>query len=687
MTLDLDELKKTFFAECDERLAELEAHLDSIGSDSDPEILHAIFRAVHSIKGGAGTFGFDALANFSHEFESLLDSLRVGKIQITPSLVSLLLKSMDTLSDLVSSENGSEYFPAGHGQDIIVAIKTTMAGIKPGDAIVATPLIEDVDEQESTKLQTFTIKINPREKLYHNGGEPRLLLRELRRLGSLETSCDTSSIPLMSIFNCNEAYLRWNLRLTSNASSAEVEEVFEFVEGDCELEIAPQIGTSPGKNNNQTVEIDATPQHEDLTELQIPDISRSSDRAGKHKPEMARGSSIRVDLTRIDRLATLVGEIVTTQAMLSEEIARLSSQTNLQINHNLDSMARHVRDLQEGVMAIRAQPIGTVFARLPRVVREASDALGKQARLLIKGEATEIDTTVIERLSDPLTHMLRNAVDHGIEDPSERLRLGKPPQGTITLSAEHRAGRIIIEVSDDGRGIDHSRILKRAHQVGITDYGEQSNKDDIAKLIFMPGFSTSANISKISGRGFGMDVVKKSIDSLGGRISITSALGAGSKFILSLPLTLAVLDGMIVRVGTENYVLPITSIIESLRPEKSDIHFVAGIGDLITVRGQQVRLFYLGEKFGINGAIKNPAKGVVVVAEADEGRPIGIVVDDLIGQQQVVIKSVEENYRQISGISAATILGSGKVALILDLAGIENGFSEGMGFPPMPRDR
>jgi len=320
------------------------------------------------------------------------------------------------------------------------------------------------------------------------------------------------------------------------------------------------------------------------------------------------------------------------------------------------------------VMAIRAQPVKSVFARMPRLVREVSAQLGKQARLVTSGENTEIDKTVIEQLSDPLTHLIRNALDHGIENPERRQAKGKPAQGTVQLSAQHRSGRIVIEIRDDGNGIDRERVLAKAREKGLIADNASLGDEEIDNLIFLPGFSTAEAVSNISGRGVGMDVVKRNILALGGRIAIDSRPGAGSCFTLSLPLTLAVLDGMIVSVGRECYVVPLNNIIESLRPRTVDVHPVVGSGDVLAIRGEYAPLVYLHRVFSVPGAVAEPSKGIVVMVETEGGGKVGLVVDDLLGQQQVVVKSLETNYDPVDGIAAATILGNGRVALILDIA-------------------
>ena len=381
-------------------------------------------------------------------------------------------------------------------------------------------------------------------------------------------------------------------------------------------------------------------------------------------------ASIRVDLDKVDRLVNMVGELVITQAMLGQQASGFSVESHPELIQGLQELSHHTRELQESVMAIRAQPVKALFSKAPRLVRDLSAKLNKQARLVMSGENTEVDKTVIEQLSDPLTHLIRNALDHGLETPEERIAVGKPAEGTIHLAAEHRSGRIIIEITDDGRGIDRKRVLEKAMERGLVERGQTLTDEQTDMLIFAPGFSTASAVSDVSGRGVGMDVVRKNIQDVGGRVVVQSTPGAGSRFILSLPLTLAVMDGMLVAIGGQRYVLPLTNIVESLRPAAHQARALVDVGDVLTLRGEYIRLIPLHRLFGIGNAITDPTRGLVVVVETEGGDRVGLLVDELLGQQQVVIKSLDANFRPVEGISAATILGDGRVALILDVGAI-----------------
>ncbi|MGH6927677.1 MAG: chemotaxis protein CheA, partial [Dongiaceae bacterium] len=381
-------------------------------------------------------------------------------------------------------------------------------------------------------------------------------------------------------------------------------------------------------------------------------------------------SSIRVDLDRMDKLVNLVGELVISQVMLAEQLHQLPTDQFPQLARGIEELSRHARDLQEGVMAMRAQPVRSLFTRVPRLLRELAQQTGKRLQLVSSGEDTEIDKTVIEHLHDPIIHMIRNAADHGIEEPEERLARGKPAVGTIWLSARQAGGRIIIEIVDDGRGFDRERLRARAVEAGLIARDQQLTDEETDNLIFQPGLSTAATVSSISGRGVGMDIVRRNIQRLGGRVMIRSTPGQGSAFYMSLPLTLAVLDGMVIRVGAETYIVPLANVVESLRPLPKEVHSLVGGGDVLSVRGEYVPLAHIGGMFGVSGVVRDPTDGLVMLVETDDGGRIGLVVDEIVGQQQVVIKSLETNYRAISGVAGATILGNGRVALIVDVSGL-----------------
>ncbi len=525
-----DHLKTTYFDECAELLDAAYTHLAAIAERrADDDTINAIFRSFHSIKGGGGAFGFDRLVAFAHELETVLDLLRDGRLALAPAVGDLLLRSTDVLSDLVAATRDGTEKPAGFEDELITALRTTASGgASPTPATRPHPTEQAIP---TSALRHYRVLFVPRAGLFKSANEPLLIIRQLMRIGRVQVEADLSRLPALGDLDPEEAYLAWTLRVESAASRAAIEQAFEFVEDDCDLTI------------------------EALEDSSASDVAvdRPAPIAATAGPSTAPppSPSIRVDVDKVDRLVNLVGELVINQAMLAQLGLRLPPEMCGGLLNGLDTMSQHLRELQEGVMAIRAQPVKSVFSRMPRLVREVSAHLGKDVRLIISGEGTEIDKTVIEQLADPLTHLLRNALDHGLESPEERLAHGKPRQGTIHLSAEHRGGRIVIEVADDGQGISRAKVLAKAQERGLVARDVTLSDEEIDQLIFLPGFSTAAKVSDVSGRGVGLDVVKRNIQALGGRIAVDSRGGVGSRFQLSLPLTLAILDGMAVAVGAE----------------------------------------------------------------------------------------------------------------------------------------
>ena len=653
----LEQFRKTYFEECAELLDALQANLDSLANGSgDNDTLHAIFRSVHSIKGGAGAFGFDALVAFSHVFESLLDAMREQKVSTTPDVTQLLLRASDALGDIVNAARADQALPADFGSDIRAAMQEALlgasedAGVAPVRGETATAAIEFSGERR------YRVQFTPHSEMLQKANEPLLLVKQLRKLGGLSIEADISRLPWLEALDPEAAYVSWTFILETGAPQTAIHEVFEFVEDDCDLKI--EMASDVASDNVERAPSAPAPG------------AAAAAAAPANEPSAAAPAptqSIRVDVDKVDRLVNLVGELVITQAMLTEQGTLLPVDQYPAMIQGIEALAQSARELQESVMAIRAQPVKSVFARMPRVVRDLAATLHKEVRIVTSGEMTEIDKTVIEQLNDPLTHMIRNALDHGIEGPDERAAAGKPRQGTIHLSAAQRSGRIVIEVSDDGRGLNREKVLAKAQDRGLVAPGANLSDEEIDNLIFLPAFSTADVVSNISGRGVGMDVVKRNVQALGGRISVQSRFGHGSKFTMSLPLTLAVVDGMVVSVGKETFILPLTAIIESLRPQPNDIHPVVGRGDVLALRGEYLPLTYLHRCFSIDTAVKDPCKGIVIIVQRDGAGLIGVVVDELLGQQQVVVKSLETNYDAVDGISGATILGNGRVALILDV--------------------
>ncbi len=701
---DLQQFKQTYFDESGEFLAGAEAGLLRLAPGNvDLDEVNGIFRAVHSIKGGGGAFGFTELVTFAHEFETVMDGVRSCTIAVTDDLVNTLIRANDVLGQLLTHARDGTTPPPGFADPVVAALRrnalvagSPAAGDPAPSAPGGTPTETETGTTAADPARIVTIRFQPKADLLMTGNDPTFMLRALTHLGAAEIECDVGGLPALAHLEPELLYLQWLVTLTTTASLAEIEDVFEFVSDESLVEItehradtraggtagaavAPVGGTGleaagPGLTPSQLTVYGSAATGAAATGTAAPTTAAGtgkSSTAGEGGHLNLGGHTIRVDLDKIDRLVNMVGEMVITQAMVAEHVRDLPPGEFQELLEGLEQLAQHTRELRESVMSIRAQPVGSVFSRMPRLVRELSGETGKDVVLVTAGENTEVDKTVVENLVDPLTHMIRNSIDHGLETPEDRVAAGKPRTGTVHLSAQHRSGRIVIEVTDDGRGIDRPKVLQTAIKRGLIQPGVNLSDDEIDNLIFVPGFSTADKVSSISGRGVGMDVVRRNVTSLGGRIGVYSAPGQGSRFVLSLPLTLAVLDGMVISVGPERFVLPLTNIVESLRPKPSDLHGLVNKCDVIMARGEYVRLVYLHQLFGIPGAVGDATKGLVVLVETEEGGRLGLVVDEVLGQQQVVIKSLESNYRRLDGVAAATILGDGRVALILDVAGLQ----------------
>jgi two-component system chemotaxis sensor kinase CheA len=710
----LEAIKITFFQECEEQLSELEAGLLAMEQgDSDPETINAVFRAVHSIKGGAGAFSLEPLVRFAHVFETTLDDVRAGKLAATNTVVKVMLQAADVLADHVRAArdggaveearsaaqalglealSGPNSASQNSTPDIEASIVPSAAEPQAdeddlmGD-LIFTPLAADIGQALASPV--WVLKFRAKPSLYANANDTALLLRELARLGKIEILLDASDLPNLADLDPEGAYLTWVITLTTDRSETDILEVFEFVDGDCDLSLTPQpSGSEPEETppassapTGSGVGADVIALIQQAQAITIETPSRVTKPANAPTPQAANTgtapadpnaasaaqATIRVDLDRVDRLIDLVGELVINQAMLAQRVAESGVSRSSNIAMGLDDLEHLTRDIQDSVMAIRAQPVKSVFQRMPRLVREVAAMTGKQVRLVTEGEGTEVDKTVIECLTDPITHMIRNAIDHGLESTEARTRAGKSAEGIVRLTAAHRSGRIVIEVSDDGKGIDRPRVQQIAIDKGLIDPSATLSDEEIDNLIFMPGFSTASTVSNISGRGVGMDVVKRSIQALGGRIAIISRPGQGSTFTLSLPLTLAVLDGMVVSVCEHTLVAPLTAIIESLLPKREDVRAMGPDAHVIAIRDSYTPLIDVGVVLGYRKTPLDPTQGVALLVEGEGGSRAALMVDAIQGQRQVVIKSLEANYRQVESIAAATILGDGRVALILDV--------------------
>lgn len=681
-------IQDTFFEECQELLEAMDEGLTAVeGGDQDPEVVNAVFRAVHSIKGGAGAFGLDELVAFAHKFETVFDDVRSNKLSLDPKLIQLLLRCSDHLSDLVAVARDGGTTDEEH-HDVLIASLAEYLGDEEEEELTFAPMglggpSVDLPLEAETET-TYDIRFRPLKEMYGTGNEPFFLFQTLADLGDLKVSLDEGELPGFDAIDMAESYLAWDLEITTTEPRSKVEAVFEFVEGLCEL----SIGSNKDEEDDAAAlaALDAAfaaPTDDPETEtpapfdapapaVETPVVeSKPAVKAETSKAETTqkeqRGPkpTLRVELERVDRLINAVGELIINHSMLAQQIANLNVPDMRDVETELEGFKNLARDIQEGVMSIRAQPVKPLFQRMARIVREASSATGKTCKLVNEGENTEVDKTVIERLSDPLTHILRNAVDHGIEKPEDREAAGKPKHGEIRLSASHRSGSVCIEVKDDGAGVNRPRVKQIAIEKGLIPENAELSDTEIDNILFMPGFSTAKEVSNLSGRGVGMDVVKNAVTGLGGRINVVSNPGKGSTFTIILPLTLAVMDGMVVSVAGQTMVVPITSIVETMRGSDDMINSLGADGTLLSIRGHFVPICDVGAALGLARPNDQPP-GVYLLVETETGQRSALAVDDIHDQRQVVIKSLDGVCGNIPGVAAATILGDGKIAMIMD---------------------
>jgi two-component system chemotaxis sensor kinase CheA len=643
--VDLAQFHKAFHEESLDGLDAMEQALLALdeGAD-DPELINVVFRAAHSIKGGAATFGFTDVAAFTHVAENLMDEVRSGRRPMEKAVVELLLRSGDTVRDMLALSMAGKPAATAESQALLAELSAMVSGgaaATPAAAKAAAP---------AEVIEGWDIAFRPFDYLLKTGNDPARMFRELGALGPLRVECDASKLPALADMDASSSYLGWTLHLDAGAGRAAVEGVFDWVDGDCDLSLAPRIAApAPAPA--------AAP------------APASAPRAVRDVAMNSEASSVRVGIEKIDTLINLVGELVITQSMLSQFHDGVDASQLEMLRHGLAQLSRHTRELQESVMSIRMLPISTVFNRFPRLVRDLAQKLDKKVVLDLRGETTELDKTVLEKIGDPLVHLVRNAIDHGLEGPAKRLAAGKSDTGTLRMEAFHRGGSIVVEVADDGAGLNRDAIVAKAVQRGIIASGDGMSDEAVAELIFEAGFSTAAATTDLSGRGVGMDVVRRNVMDLGGTVGIRSTQGSGTTFTITLPLTLAIIDGLTAAVGAETYIVPLVSIVESVQVKPDAVRSVAGGGELFRFREQWLPIVRLFDVFGCEGRRRAIDEGIVIVVEG-EGTRIGLFVDELIGQQQAVVKSLEANYRRVAGISGATILADGSVALIADIAGL-----------------
>jgi len=663
MSIDLTQFHAAFYEESFEAIASMEQALLGLDAGTpDPDSINTIFRVAHSIKGGAATFGFDEITSFTHSLESLLDQLRSARLRVTNSLSDLLLRCVDVMREMLRAQQAQQPIDAQRVADLqfdlelAVAQPQAAAGSGTGADSAALPL--------------YHISFRPHPQLLARGNDPLRLFRELRALGQLAVSADLSGLPELPALDPEACYLSWTLQLRTGASRAAILEVFDWALGDCTLEVsggeaavadavtAPDALARPVTGGGAGSDEHDAPAHA----ARVHEAARGAD-----------ASSIRVSVEKIDDLMNSVGELVITQSMLRQLGPHLEGSLGERLRTGLAQLERNVRELQESVMRVRMVPISFVFSRFPRMAHDLGQRLGKQVQLKMTGGDTELDKTVLEKIGDPLVHLVRNSIDHGIETPALRRERGKSECGTVQLHAYHRGSSITVEVSDDGGGLKRERILARARERNLIGPDEMPADESLYNMIFLAGFSTVDTPTDISGRGVGMDVVKGNVEALGGSIEVRSAEGQGARFIITLPLTLAIVDGQTVAVADESYIVPLTAIVESLQMRSAQVRQVVGHGEVLSFRGEYLPVVRLERLFRAGAAApaaaRDGAAGLIMVVEG-EGRRVGLFVDELLGQQQVVVKTLETNYGHVDGIAGATILGNGSVALILDIAGL-----------------
>jgi two-component system chemotaxis sensor kinase CheA len=676
MTVDLSQFIPSFLEESFEGLELMESGLLNL-EPGDNETIHSIFRAAHSIKGGAGTFGFDNVTEFTHLVETLLDEMRDGRREITSKDTEILLESVDCMRLLIEAARDEQ----DYDQD-----KVSKTSVRLSETLGEEPAVDTESENESDISTTggsgYKIKFIPEHSLAKTGNDPIFLFSALAELGELTLCANTEELPALMDIDAQELYLSWQLTLITEVEKSEIIEIFEWVEDECLLEIEPITNTTDEVSEENSSENDThiinelsaesqsnnTALEKTVETTKVASEHPTEDKVTKTKAKADLGS-IRVGVDKVDSLINLVGELVITQSMLSELGNDFDMTKVERLTSGLEQLLQNTKELQESVMRIRMLPISFAFNRFPRLVHDLATKTGKEMELVINGEQTELDKTVMEQIGDPLVHLVRNAADHGIESKEIRLANGKPEKGTIALDAYHQGGNIVIEIKDDGAGINRTAVLDKAIDKGLIDENATLTDSQVYDLLFEPGFSTAAEVTDISGRGVGMDVVKRNIQSLGGRIQVESVLGKGSTFKVNLPLTLAILDGQLVKVGSETYIIPLISIVESLQIDNTLINRVSGDMVLYRLRDDNVPVLPVYKMFNLETKCTEIDKALLVVVEAD-GQKVGLMVDDLLAQQQVVIKSLNDNYQQVAGISGATILGDGSVAMILDIPGM-----------------
>jgi two-component system chemotaxis sensor kinase CheA len=689
VAIDISQFHQVFFEESLEGLDGMEKSLMELSTSNidgavvDNEAINSIFRAAHSIKGGSATFGFSTIASFTHVLETLLDQIRNGQRAITSEHVELFLQSVDCMRSMLSCYQQQQEPSPELSRDLSVRFEAILSANtgSVSDNIADGSMILDGKQAVASEQAGWVITFVPHRDMLRTGNDALRMLRELSMLGEMQVETSFADLPVLDSLNSEDCYLSWKITLRSDSGKSEVEEVFAWVVDDADISITPLYAAAENTGQEilrkavacQEIASHKIVSHKIATPV-VNAVSGKSDSAAATpvaKPAAnSESSSIRVAIDKIDALINMVGELVITQSMLGQlgngdfDLSKLPK-----LQEGLSQLEHNTRELQESVMRIRMLPISFAFSRFPRMVRDLAQKLDKKIDLVMIGENTELDKTVMEKIGDPLVHLVRNSVDHGIESVEKRLEAGKLETGKITLHAFHQGGNVMISIKDDGAGLNIEKILAKAREKGLVGNDEVLTHEQIQDLIFAPGFSTADVVSDVSGRGVGMDVVRSNIRDLGGTVDVRSEPGKGSTFTVRLPLTLAILDGQLVRVGTQTFILPLVSIVESIQVKSDMVNSVGGGCEVLRLRNEYIPVVRLFDVLNVEAEHHRLEDGLLVVVES-AGEKMGLLVDDLQSQQQVVIKSLEQNYQRVEGISGATILGDGTVALILDVTGI-----------------
>ncbi|MBN2401095.1 MAG: chemotaxis protein CheA [Spirochaetes bacterium] len=712
----IEGLKDIFTGEAEEILQNLEPDIVRLEEGSEPEVVNRIFRSIHTLKGSSGMAGFNDISQFTHKLENLIDKVRSGDLKVDGGLIDILLNSMDWIKMIIF---GSDADAGGDkknklkeqllGQieeyrhnNVPEKLKIESAvGKEITDKPVAyksdtDPGLSSYNEEEKPGYKFFRVRTGFKESIFKNGIDPLIIMEDLASLGRISTrKVDRTRLPDMKKFDPENCYLNWDITIRTKHTREEIEDIFQFVNDDNQIAIEDLTTNYNMPDKLSPHKIGEIMLSENIiTENELSNVLDAQKTDGKKIAEIIlekgyasredvnyalseqdkirkkiESSTVRVATGKLDTLLNLLGEMIIGQSAISKAAELIGGEEGERLKNAVYGMDRTTREFQEQIMAIRMIPIGSTFEQFKRFIRDTAKDYGKEIKLELEGIETEFDKTVIEKINDPLKHMIRNSIDHGIETPDERIKAEKPAMGVISLKAYHQEGNVYIEISDDGRGVDKEKVRRKAEKIGLLKPSDEISDEKLLNFLFLPGFSTTEKVGDLSGRGVGMDVVKTNIEQLRGTIKIDTELGRGTRVIIKLPLTLAIIDGMLVRVGKWIYIIPLLSIIESIQPDKNDVKTVEGRGEVIYIRDRYVTLLRIYELFGIAPEHKNPWEGLVVIVESN-GVYLGLLVDELIGEQQIVIKSIDSTLTKSRAISGASILGDGTVSLIMDIHGL-----------------